>query len=142
MSTTWFIVLGVFTLSFAISWVRAIYQLKNVAEEYAKLFVDNAVMQEYIDIIKSSNDLPVDEESVHRENFIKFLSDSRDWAFNYIEEVQGGLKEFVDTIDKDIQYFDQYGDSVAMKPNYETLIKISIAYKKLKELLPEGSETK
>ena len=104
MSTTWFIVLGVFTLSFAISWVRAIYQLKNVAEEYAKLFVDNAVMKEYIDIVKSSNDLPLDEESVHRENFIKFLSDSRDWAFNYIEEVQGGLKEFIDTINSATEF--------------------------------------
>lgn len=71
-----------------------------------------------------------------KEDFLKFVSESREWAFEYIEEVQQGLQKFVDGVDKHISYFDEYGDSMAFKPNYESLAKISKEYKELKKLLP------
>jgi hypothetical protein len=37
-------------------------------------------------------------DSVHKENFIKFLSDSRDWAFEYIEQSQKTIKEVSDDL--------------------------------------------
>jgi phosphosulfolactate synthase (CoM biosynthesis protein A) len=33
------------------------------------------------------------DDTLHKENFIKFLSDSRDWAFEYIETSQKTIKE-------------------------------------------------
>ena len=77
------------------------------------------------------------DNDVHKENFIKFLSDSRDWAYEYIEDVQSSLNKFVDTVDADISYFDEYGDTLSMaRPDYSAMKNISTAYKELKKLLP------
>jgi hypothetical protein len=80
------------------------------------------------------------DNDAHQESFIKFLSDSRDSAFEYIEEVQSGINEFVSEVDPLINYFDEYGDIMAMIPNYDNMKKISIEFKKLKKLLPEESK--
>ena len=71
------------------------------------------------------------------EGFLRFVSESRDWAFEYIEEVQKVLNEFVSEVDPLIEYFDKYGDSVGMVPNYEAMKHISSEFKKLKNLLPK-----
>lgn len=81
-------------------------------------------------------------DDADKEGFIKFISDSREWAFDYIEDVQNALDKFSKTIEKDIAYFDKYGDVAAMKPNYDALVKISSAYKELKELLPKENNDK
>ena len=63
-----------------------------------------------------------------KEDFIKFISDSREWAFEYIETVQKELIVFVDKVDKDIEYFNKYGDNMSLKANYNELNNISSAY--------------
>lgn len=77
------------------------------------------------------------DNDAHQESFIKFLSDSRDSAFQYIEEVQKELEEFIEKVDPEMSYFDEYGDVMAMEPNYNSMKKISTAYKELKKLLPD-----
>ena len=85
-------------------------------------------------IMLSNNKLDSD---VHQESFIKFLSDSRDSAFEYIEEVQAGITKFVDDVDPEISYFKEYGDIMAMSPNYNSMKKITNAYEDLIKLLPK-----
>jgi hypothetical protein len=80
------------------------------------------------------------DNDAHQESFIKFLSDSRDSAFNYIEEVQSGISDFVSEVDPLISYFDEYGDIMGMIPNYDGMKKMSVEFKKLKKLLPEESK--
>lgn len=80
------------------------------------------------------------DNNAHQESFIKFLSDSRDSAFEYIEEVQTGIGDFVSEVDPLINYFDEYGDIMGMIPNYDGMKKMSVEFKKLKKLLPEESE--
>jgi predicted RNA-binding protein with EMAP domain len=77
------------------------------------------------------------DNDAHQESFIKFLSDSRDSAFDYIEEVQSGISDFVLQVDPLINYFDEYGDIMGMVPNYDGMKKISVEFKKLKKLLPD-----
>jgi hypothetical protein len=77
------------------------------------------------------------DNNVHQESFIKFLSDSRDSAFEYIEEVQAGISNFVDQVDPEISYFKEYGDIMAMSPNYNSMKKIANAYEDLIKLLPK-----
>jgi hypothetical protein len=77
------------------------------------------------------------QSDVHKENFIKFLSDSRDWAYTYIEDVQAGLTKFVSEIEPEIAYFDEYGIVGEAYPHYYSMKKISQEYKELKKLLPE-----
>jgi hypothetical protein len=71
------------------------------------------------------------------EDFLKFVSDSRDWAYQYIEEVQESLNKFISDIEPEISYFKEYGDIGSMSPNYYSMKKIVGAYEELKKLLPE-----
>lgn len=88
------------------------------------------------DIFNNTKEEEKDSE-VHKENFIKFLSDSRDWAYEYIEHVQGGITKFVSEIEPEIAYFDEYGLVGDAYPHYHSMKKISQEYKELKKLLPE-----
>lgn len=99
-------------------------EIKKLATAYSK------VTQLMLSNDKSDN-------NVHQESFIKFLSDSRDSAFDYIEEVQSKISDFVSEVDPLINYFDEYGDIMGMIPNYDGMKKMSIEFKKLKKLLPE-----
>jgi hypothetical protein len=80
------------------------------------------------------------DSDVHKENFIKFLSDSRDWAYIYIEDVQKGITKFVNEIEPEIAYFDEYGLVGEAYPHYHSMKKISTEYKELKKLLPTEEE--
>lgn len=75
-----------------------------------------------------------------KDSFLKFVSDSREWAFEYIENVQVQLKDFIDVADKEFSYFDEYGIITEGMPHYESMKIISNEYKKLKSLLPEESK--
>jgi hypothetical protein len=70
------------------------------------------------------------------EGFLKFISDSREWAFEYIENVQAGLNKFISDAGPSIEYWEKYG-SVMDTPLDINMQKISISYKELKSLLPE-----
>jgi hypothetical protein len=73
------------------------------------------------------------------EDFLKFVSDSRDWAYQYIEEVQAGLSSFINEVGPQIDYYNEYGSSVEgmLAPHDFALKKISSEFEKLKKLLPE-----
>jgi len=71
------------------------------------------------------------------EAFLKFVSDSRDWAYQYIDDVQEALNKFITDIEPEIAYFDEYGVVGSAYPHYHSMKKISGAYKELKKLLPE-----
>jgi hypothetical protein len=74
-----------------------------------------------------------------KEDFLKFVSDSREWAFEYIEEVQIALNNFKEKVEPQIEYFDKYGDVLSnQRPDYESMKKISQAYKELILILPEN----
>ena len=101
-------------------------KLKNLLVAYSKIEL-------FISSIKNKES----DNDVHKENFIKFLSDSRDWAYEYIETVQSGLNKFVSDVDADISHFDEYGDVLSMsRPDYNAMKNISNSYKELKKLLP------
>jgi hypothetical protein len=87
-------------------------------------------------LIKGPNKTEKDQAN---EDFLKFISDSRDWAYQYIEEVQSGIKSFIDEVGPQIEYYDKYGAAVdgMVAPHDFALKKISLEFKKLKNLLPE-----
>lgn len=77
---------------------------------------------------------------IHQESFIKFLSDSRDWAFDYIDKSQKQIKEFTDIADKQFAFFDSYGILTEGDLFHDNMKIISEEYKKLKSLLPEETD--
>ena len=131
------ICLSTLCISFAIAYSITLKKLARLTQECAKLFIDNKTLEEFI----STNNIEFKNDSdIHKENFIKFLSDSRDWAFAYIEEVQTGLTKFISDIEPEINYFKEYGDVTSMQPNYYSLKKITDAYDELSKLLPKEDE--
>ena len=128
------VVLLLLSVLFAISYAITLKKLSMVAETSAKLVVDNMALSSLID---SKLEIDKSDQEVHKENFLKFLSDSRDWAFEYIEDVQSGLTKFIDDVKPEIEYFREYGDIVSMSPNYYSMKKITEAYDELVKLLPK-----
>jgi hypothetical protein len=77
------------------------------------------------------------EKEYADEAFLKFVSDSRDWAYQYIDEAQEGINKFITDVEPEIAYFDEYGIASSAYPHYYSMKKISGAYKELKKLLPD-----
>lgn len=74
------------------------------------------------------------------EDFLKFVSDSRDWAYEYIDNAQKAIKEFIDEAGPSIEYWNEYG-SVMPTPLDDSMRKISNGYKKIKMLIPEDPKS-
>jgi hypothetical protein len=134
------IVLATLSACFAISYTLLFVKVIKLKKSLSKLFIEKTLLQEYVELTKSIVDKKQFEDSVHKENFIKFLSDSRDWAYQYIEDVQEGLLTFVNGIEPEISYFDEYGLVGDAYPHYHSMKKISQEYKELKKLLPVEGE--
>ena len=88
-------------------------------------------------LISGSNKTDKDQAN---EDFLKFVSDSRDWAYQYIEDVQAGLKAFIDEVEPQIEYYNKYGAAVEgmVAPHDFALKKISSELKELKKFIPEN----
>jgi hypothetical protein len=130
----------VLSFSFAISYLSVLYKLRNVSLTSAQLFLENFKLNQQAESVKANQELT--DNDIHRENFIKFLSDSRDWAFTYIEDVQKGLVKFVEDVDPTISYFDEFSSLQEGNPLNDGMKKITTAYKDLKKFLPNESEIK
>jgi hypothetical protein len=132
------IVLSVLSVSFAIAYTATLSALIKANNILSKTIIDKFILQEYIDTVQSGKNTKTDEE-IHQESFLNFISESRDWAFEYIENVQAALNKFVLEVDPSFEYFEKYGDVIA-GPNNELLKKISISYKELKNILPKDQD--
>ena len=75
------------------------------------------------------------------DGFVKFISQSRDWAFDYIEEVQKVLAEFDEEVGPQLQWANTYGSVTGETVHTNTIKVISEAYDKLKSVLPKNNET-
>jgi hypothetical protein len=91
---------------------------------------------EFIMLQAEQQEINKTDKEKANEDFLKFVSDSRDWAYQYIDEVQESLNKFINDIEPEILYFKTYGDIMGAEPNYNSMKKISESYKELKKLLP------
>jgi len=107
-------------------------RIKNLEllEKNLQAHIDKAVVFE-----KLKNE--IQKPGLQNDDFLSFVSKSRDMAFEYIESVQEGIDKFIISVEPEILYFDEYSDLMAAEPNYNSMKRISSAYKELKSLLPE-----
>jgi hypothetical protein len=114
--------------------VRLNLKLRSVTSELLTTALDrNILLDKLADTLKTPK-LKEDDVSAA---FLKFISDSRDWAYTYIEDVQSSLNKFIYDIEPEIKYFDEYGEVGSKYPHYYSMKKISASYKELKKLLPD-----
>lgn len=83
------ILLGLSTTGFIVARQRYIRVIKTVAQ----LVIDKGVLTEKIDKLELQNSKEAND------GFVKFLSQSRDAAFKYIEDVQVSIQNYVNVID-------------------------------------------
>jgi hypothetical protein len=92
-------------------------RLANGSVEYLQLKLDSA---EKIAFLQQELEKRDREALTQTDGFVKFISESRDWAFNYIEDVQQSIQEL----------------QTAVEGGYPTEEKMA----KLFSLLPENKE--
>jgi biopolymer transport protein ExbB/TolQ len=135
------VVLGIFSVSFAIAYVVSISRIKKMTEAFAQVLINHTQLEAaYENYVNARN--AVSDADVHTQNFIKFLSDSRDWAYQYIEDVQGGIKKFMNEVEPQLDYYNKYGIVVdgMIPPHDFALKKISKEVEELKKFLPEEAD--
>jgi hypothetical protein len=91
MKTGLLIFFATMSISFSIAYLSLFDKLKKCNLALTKLFLENEGLKEVI--FQNKNTSIQYDEGIHKENFIKFLSDSRDWAFEYIETSQKTIEE-------------------------------------------------
>jgi uncharacterized membrane-anchored protein YhcB (DUF1043 family) len=111
---------------------------QNLANEYLQKLSDNDLLLKEINKLNQQIN---NKELEGSDGFLKFVSDSRDWAFEYIEEVQKALTEFDNEVAHHFQWAKTYGIVVNGGTHGKVLDEVSVAYDKLKAVLPENTET-
>jgi Tfp pilus assembly protein PilE len=133
------IVLAVLSTSFFCAFVFSVIRINKMSKAFARLYVAQAALEEFLTNQKNDIGLERSDDEIHKENFIKFLSDSRDWAYKYIEDVQGGLQRFIKEVSPQLEYYNKYGAVVdGIIPSHDfALKKISKEVEELKKFLPQ-----
>jgi hypothetical protein len=107
-------------------------------------FLSTILMTSLIIAKKKNKELEkrlANREEIANESYVKFLNDSRDWAYNYIEDVQAKLAEFSNKVEPQLNYFNTYGTSV-QGPHLILVKEITEAYQDLKTIMPEENKEK
>jgi hypothetical protein len=134
LDTIALVLLSIIALSFL---VLALHQRKGrleLLEKYVGVEIEKSIILDKLDLMIKELEAKSVEES---DGFLKFVSDSREWAFGYIEEVQTALKEFDDAVSDIFEYSKTYGSIDTESPSKDMLKKVSEAYDKLKTVLPD-----
>lgn len=97
----------------------------------AKLFMQSEIDKDLLG--KQILQIKEDKRLVESDEFMMFLNNSRQAAFDYIEEAQAGIKKF----DDDVKLI-LLEDSTSAA----TLVKILEANKQLQKLLPDNTKQK
>jgi hypothetical protein len=121
----------------------SVYKVVDLRIKNRKLHLDVAqgLMDHFALMAKLETALKnTDEKKIEEtEGFLKFVSNSRDWAFQYIERVQIAIKEFQDVFHPvAIQYYKDKDQPI----NQEEFGKLFEAYKKLVDELPDEGKKK
>lgn len=124
---------SVLALSFFIAYLYTARQLRLTTQSLAETTLL------YLSLVEPATDSDIEKDERHKESFIKFLSDSRDWAFDYIEKTQKTISKFIDEVEPEIEYYKEYGVVIegVIPPHDKALKKISKEISELKSLLPE-----
>lgn len=104
------------------------YLLKYFSENQVAL----SVLEKQLETLEN-----ITEENLHQDHFLKFISDSRDVAFNYINEVQNKILSFENNIKVQIME-NSIDDIQECCDQYEKLINLLFSeIEDIKRFLPK-----
>lgn len=122
------------TVLATLGWVTTLQKrVKLFAEEVLRLSSENIDMSSALQKMMQEQSQRSLEKT---DGFLKFVSDSRDWAFSYIEDVQEKLAKFDKDMDGIVEYYSVYGPDM-QGIHVDLLKQVSEAYAELKSVLPK-----
>lgn len=80
-------------------------------------------------------------EEIANESYVRFLNESRNTAYEYIEDVQDKLISFAKRVEPQLDYYNTYGTAV-QGPHTILVKELSEAYEELKTIMPEDNKEK
>ena len=108
--------------------VRSFFRYKKLLADSMQLALDKVILLQMVqEAAQNKEDTSVEKT----EGFLKFVSESRDWAFTYIEQTQATVHEFGDVLEPMLRE-----DFLGV----EDINTLSKAYAKLTSILPENTE--
>ena len=108
--------------------------LQNVITDRLQAEVNkNIIMSEYSLLAQEVENMKLEKS----DDFVKFLSTSREMAFTYIEDAQQKIVEFDKLLQEIAEWNNTYGTVAGNVPHAEKIEQISLAYDSIRELLPE-----
>ena len=135
MDIFFYAVLEVAIAALSIMLVRIRIKHRKAVAAIIQLELDRQILVEKLaDEMQKTNLMSMESNN----DFIKFLSASRDAAFGYIEDVQGALNSFIIKMDKQMEYYKTYGQ-VIETPHTPILEEVSKLYNDLKKVMPESN---
>jgi hypothetical protein len=123
-----------------ISIVKLRLKNRKLAAELLQATLDqNILFTKLAEELKKKEEVSVEKT----DGFLKFISESRELAFEYIEGMQEALVKFKDKVGPEIEYMLTYGTATGDNLQSKSFLKIEKAYKELiKETLPAEKQGK
>jgi hypothetical protein len=134
LDTIAFTVLASLIVILLISSLKLHLKNKKLSAQIIQIALDKAVISEKLKEELDKKDSTAIEQS---EGFLKFISESRDWAFDYIEKVQEALNEFRNKVEPKLKYANTYGTLAGKTAHLSVIEEITLAYLDLKKIMPE-----
>ena len=114
--------------------------LYNKKQKMLKTIIDLYTANSALEDMIASQALSSTEPIEQSDGFVKFLSESREWAFNYIEDVQKQISDFRSSVSPELKKI-KSGKKLE-KIEMETMLNnISTAFQKLDNVLPKEDTT-
>jgi hypothetical protein len=101
----------------------------NLTQEY----IDRSIVMQEMQKLMAEIDI---KNSNQNDGFLKFVSESREAAFKYIEEVQEAINEFDSKVGPAVKYYKETGKMLDRRPS-ELVRELAEAYDKLMESMPK-----
>lgn len=110
--------------------------LNNITLRFSNMKLNEELLKSFINynIVLEKKISQESEKIEQSDGFLKFVSDSRDWAYAYIESVQEEINDFITIVGPDIEYLESYKPPIISEEATDRLV---VGYKKIKALIPE-----
>jgi disulfide oxidoreductase YuzD len=103
----------------------------KLMEEILQAYIDRNIVAEQLSLALLEKDKKSLEQS---DEFLTFISQSRDWAFEYIEVTQKKVYNFIKNVGPTIEYLEEYAPPLILE---DQRLRIVEGYKDIKSILPE-----
>ena len=120
---------------FMFTFVGLIFNLIKMRNQSIKLKLQIIDLIQRNEILKTSLNSKDNNDIEKTEGFLNFVTQSRDWAFEYIEDVQRVVNKVLSDTESTVEYHNKFS-SMEIEPYGQQISTLVTAIEELKILLP------